>query len=400
MGSVIVGAGLGAAHVAATLRDEGYDEPIAIVGDEGRPPYERPGLSKDYLQGKADAASLSAKPEDWYAQHDVETRFGDPAVEIDRDKHLVRLASGEALPYTFAVLATGARSRRLDLPGADLAGVHYLRTLDDSTRLRDELVAGAKVAIVGGGWIGLEVAAAAKLAGCDVTVLERADVPLAFALGDTIGSYFADLHRRHGVVIHTGAAVEAIEGTDGRVTGVRTNVETVPADLVLVAAGAIPNTQLAEQAGLGVNRGILADDRLRCSDPRVLAVGDVAVARNRRLGPLRVEHWDNAIRQGRLAALSILGRPDTYDWYPYFFTDQFDLGMEYVGRSAADDDVVVRGDLDSGAFISFWLRSGHVTAAMNVNVWDVNDQLRAVVGHNVSTDRLADPDVPLTDLTT
>jgi 3-phenylpropionate/trans-cinnamate dioxygenase ferredoxin reductase subunit len=398
-GCVVVGAGLAAAHVVGTLREEGYDRPVTLVGNEGQRPYERPPLSKGYLQGKSEAEEAFVHDEAWYADHDVETRLDDPAASLDRDAHEVLLASGRRLPYAHVVLATGARPRVPDLPGADLDGVRYLRTFPDSNALRDGLGRDRRWVVVGGGWIGLEVAAAAREAGRDVTVLEQAELPLRNVLGEQMGGHFARLHRDHGVDLRTGVTVRGIEQSGGAVTGVRTDDEVLPADLVLMAVGVVPNAELAADAGLAVDNGVVVDERLRTEDPAVLAAGDVANALNTTLGArLRVEHWDNAIRQGRLAAWTVLGRDEAYDWQPYFFTDQYDLGMEYVGRGGPDDDVVVRGDLAGGEFVAFWVADGTVTAAMNVNIWDVSDDLRAVLGRSVPAERLRDTGVPLSEL--
>lgn len=395
---VVIGAGLAAAKVVEALREGDFDGSLTLVGAEDHPPYERPGLSKDYLAGTKSADTLRVHEPQWYAAHDIEMRYADPATAIDRQAQRVTLASGEELAYDWLVLATGAQPRRLDLPGADLDGVVTLRSIEDSTRLRAALTRQARLVIIGGGWIGLEVAAAARNAGCEVTVLERESLPLYAVLGPTMSGYFADLHRKHGVDLRTEVRVESIEGADGQITGVRTSEGTIPADLVLVGVGAIPDTELAQAAGLDVDRGVVTDEHLRTSDQHILAAGDVARARHTSLGPLRVEHWDNAIRQGKLAAYTILGRDESFDWQPYFFTDQYDLGMEYVGHAGADDQAIVRGDLESGAFIVFWVRDGVVRAAMNVNIWDVNDDLRAIVGSEVASDRLKDESIPLAEL--
>jgi 3-phenylpropionate/trans-cinnamate dioxygenase ferredoxin reductase subunit len=390
---VIVGAGLAAAHVATKLREAGDTRPVTIVGNEGRRPYERPGLSKGVLQGEQKVDELFVHDDAWYAGHDVDARFGDEAVGLDVAAREVRLASGEVLEYGDLVLATGARPRLVDLPGVDLAGVHTLRRIEDCEALKDAFGRGGRLVVIGAGWIGLEVAAAARKAGMEVTVLEYAQVPLRAALGERMGGYFARLHERNGVRLLTGVSVTAIEG-EGKVAGVRAGGELFPADLVVVGVGAVPNAELAKTAGLDVDNGVLVDDQLRASD-HVYAVGDVANAESTALGRLRVEHWDNAIRQGQLAGRVLLGEDAHYDWQPYFFTDQFDLGMEYVGRGSADDEVVLRGDEASGEFIAFWLRDGVVTAAMNVNIWDVNDQLRALIGRRIEPGRLADPAVEL-----
>ncbi|MEV0668168.1 NAD(P)/FAD-dependent oxidoreductase [Actinomadura luteofluorescens] len=398
-GCVVIGAGLAAANVAQTLREEGFDEPITLIGDERERPYERPALSKGYLQGSTQASSLYVHGENWYADHGIDTRFGQAAVSIDRLGQEVRLASGGSVPFRQLVITTGSCPCVLDIPGAGLAGVRTLRRIGDADALRAALDEGGRWVVIGGGWIGLEVASAARAAGREVTVLEQAPLPLQRVLGDRLGRYFAELHRSHGVDLRTGVSISEIVGSGGRATGVRTDRGLVPADLVVIGVGATPNTALAADAGLKVDGGVVADERLRTGDPAILAAGDVVNARNTALGrSLRVEHWDNAIRQGRLAAKSILGRPDQYDWQPYFYTDQFDLGMEYVGHAHADDDVVVRGDTADGEYIAFWLRDGLVTAAMNVNIWDVNDDLRSLIGRAITADRLADVDTALGDL--
>jgi len=392
-GILVVGAGLAGATVLTTLRDGGYDGPLALVGDEGEAPYERPGLSKDVLQGSAQADSLYVHPPGWYREHGVATHLNDAAVALDLAGRRVRLASGVELAYADLVLATGARPRVPPIEGVRLPGVHTLRRIGDSLALRAAFGPGRRVVVVGAGWIGLEVAAAARLAGAEVTVLEYADVPLRAAMGPLLGDVFARLHRRHGVELRTGVTVEAILGED-RVTGVRAGGQTVPADLVVIGVGAVPNAGLAADAGLAVDNGVLVDERLRTADPHVSAVGDLANAVWAGSGDrLRVEHWDNAIRQGRLAGQVLLGGDQRYDWQPYFYTDQFDLGMEYVGHGSADDEVVIRGetgdpDGGTGAFVVFWLRGGLITAAMNVNLWDVNDRLRALVGREATPDRL------------
>ena len=396
---VVVGAGLAGAKVVEALHDEGFDGKVTLIGDESYRPYERPGLSKEVLQGKAEPESLYVHEEGYYAHAGVETHFGDAAVGCDLTGHRVRLASGSEVPYDRLVLATGSRARAVRLPGAELAGVRTLRTMGDGLALRADLEAQRRIVLVGGGWIGLEAAAAARLAGCQVTVLERDPLPLLNVLGETIAEHFARLHIDHGVDLRTRVSVDGFEGSHGVVTGVRVDGEVLPADVVLVGIGAIPNTGLAEEAGLVVDNGVLVDERLRTSDPNVWAAGDVANARNTLLGHrLRVEHWDNAIRSGRLAGLSVLDRPGVYDWLPYFYTDQYDLGMEYVGHSSKDAEVVVRGAMEDGEFIAFWLDDGTVAAAMNVNIWDVNDTLRQVVGHRVDPERLRDPEVPLAEL--
>lgn len=389
---VIVGAGLAAAKAATALRENGYVGAVTIVGEEPHPPYERPPLSKDILLGKGDRDDALVHPRDWYDEHDVTLLTGRRAETLDPAAHQVVLDDGTVLDYGKLVLATGARPRVLDVPGA--ADAFTLRRVEDSEALLAAFANASSMVVIGAGWIGLEVAAAARVAGLAVTVLEVADVPLKTVLGDRLGSYFAELHRKHGVDLRTSTEVESV--SDG---GVTAGGEEIRADLVVMGVGAVPNTELAEAAGLEVDRGIVVDEHFVTSDPDVLAIGDVAVARHTELGPLRVEHWDNAIRQGKAVAAVLLGQDVAYDWQPYFFTDQYDLGMEYVGRGDGSNDVVIRGDLDSGEFIAFWVDGDRVTAGMNVNVWDVNDDLRALVGRTVDTERLADPSVPLTEVT-
>ena len=392
---VIVGGGHAGGKAAIALRDEGHTGPITIVGEENHPPYERPPLSKEYLQGESEADAMLLEPADWYAEHDITLRLGVTATAIDPAAKQVHLDTGEPLTYDLLLLATGATPRRLDIPGAELALT--LRRLEDSDALREAYEQSGSVVIIGGGWIGLETAAAARKAGLDTTVLEYAALPLQNVLGDELGTYFAELHRRNGVDLRTSTAAGAISGTGPYV--VRSGGQEITADLVVMGVGAAPNTALAEAAGLEVDNGITVDESFRTSDPAIYAIGDVANAQNTALGTrLRVEHWDNAIRQGEAVAKALLGQPVTYDWQPYFYTDQFDLGMEYVGRGSSSNEVVIRGDKEDGEFIAFWLDGDRVTAGMNVNIWDVTEDIRALIGSSVDRARLADRGVPLTEV--
>lgn len=398
-GIVVVGAGLAAAKAIETLREDGFDGAITLIGDEAERPYERPALSKEYLQGKSTSEDLFVHPAAWYGDHKVDTRFGDAATSIDRDARTVTLASGDTVSYDQLLLATGSRPNTLPIPGADLAGVFSLRRMSDSDQIRAAFADAKNVVIIGAGWIGLETASAARAAGLNVTVLEFAPLPLQRVLGDKLATYFAELHRKNGVDLRTSVSATAIEGSDKRVTGVRVGDEVLPADLVIVGVGIKPNSELAAEAGLAVDNGITVDESLHTSDPTVFAAGDVANARNTTLdSSIRVEHWDNAIRQGKLAAKSMLGAAGAYDWQPYFYTDQFDLGMEYVGYASAADDVVIRGDQSTGEFIAFWLADGVLKAGMNVNVWDVSDEIRALLGKKIDPAQLADPAIALADL--
>ena len=392
---VIIGGGLAGAKAAVALKDGGFEGSLTIVGDEPHPPYERPPLSKEYLQGSSEADDMLVVPAGWYDQHGVTRLQGVAAERIDREATQVHLADGRHLSYDALIIATGASPRRLDIPGKELALT--LRHVEDSDVLRAAYADASTVVIIGGGWIGLETAAAARAAGVDTVVLEREPLPLQHVLGDELAGYFADLHRRNGVDLRTSVTVESISGAGPYV--VHTDGGDIDADVVVMGVGAAPRTGLADQAGLTVDNGVIVDESFHSSDPAIYAIGDVANAYNSARGEsLRVEHWDNAIRQGEAVAKVILGGELTYDWQPYFFSDQFDLGMEYVGRSSASDELVIRGDKSSGEFIAFWIADHQMTAGMNVNIWDVSDDLRALIGRRVSGERLADPDVPLAEV--
>ncbi|MEU3397375.1 3-phenylpropionate/trans-cinnamate dioxygenase ferredoxin reductase subunit [Streptomyces filamentosus] len=410
---VIVGGGLAGAKAAETLRAEGFNGRVILIGDERDHPYERPPLSKDYLLGKKDRESALVHEPAWYAAHDVELRLGQTVTAVDRDAHTVRLGDGTVIRYDKLLLATGSEPRRLDVPGTGLAGVHHLRRLSHSERLRDELKAlgrdNGHLVIAGAGWIGLEVAAAARTYGAEVTVVEYEPTALHRVLGPELGQLFADLHTEHGVRFHFGARVTEITGQDGMVLAVRTDDgEEHPAHAVLVAIGAAPRATLAENAGLAlVDRadggGIAVDASLRTSDPDIYAAGDVAAFDHPALHHrIRVEHWANALNGGPAAARAMLGRDVSYDRVPYFFTDQYDLGMEYSGWAppGSYDQVVVRGDTGKREFIAFWLDGGRVIAGMNVNVWDVTEPIQKLIRSRavVDPDALCDPSVPLESL--
>jgi 3-phenylpropionate/trans-cinnamate dioxygenase ferredoxin reductase component len=401
---VIVGASLAGAKAAETLRAEGFDGPVVLIGDESVRPYERPPLSKDYLMGKAERDSVFVHPDGWYAEHNVDLRLDTTVTAIDRSAHQVALADGERVGYDKLLLTTGSSPRRLQQSGADLGGVHYLRRLADSDQLKAAFQSARRAIVIGGGWIGLECAAAARNAGLDVTIVESAELPLLRVLGPEAAQVFADLHRAHGVDLRTSAQVDDISGADGQVNGVRlddgTHLET---DLVIVGIGITPNTELAEAAGLDIGDGIRADASLRTSDPDIYAAGDVVGAYHPFYGlHLRVEHWANALNQPQAAAKAMLGQQVAYDLLPYFYTDQYDLGMEYSGyvTPGGYDQVVFRGDKDRREFIAFWLGDGRVLAGMNVNIWDVNEDVQALIRRGTPVDpvRLADVDIPLTDV--
>jgi 3-phenylpropionate/trans-cinnamate dioxygenase ferredoxin reductase component len=398
---VIVGASLAGAKAAETLRQEGLDGPLALIGDETERPYERPPLSKDYLLGKADRNVIYTHSQAWYAEHEVDLRLGIQVTGVDATAHEVSLADGSRIGYAKLLLTTGSTPRRLAVPGADADGVLYLRRVGDSDRIKAVFAAVSRVAVIGAGWIGLETAAAGRAAGVEMTVLERGELPLLRVLGREAAQVFADLHRDHGADLRFGAQVAEITGSGGRADGVRlTDGSHIPADAVIVGVGITPRAQLAEAAGLKVGNGIVTDARLQSSDPDIYAAGDVANAYHPLLGQhIRVEHWYNALHQPQTAARAMLGHDTVYDRVPYFYTDQYDLSMEYAGYTEPGgyNQVVFRGDVKGREFIAFWLGGGRVLAGMNVNIFGVNDTIQAIVrgGRPVDAGRLANPDVHL-----
>ena len=405
---VIVGGGLAAASAAETLRAEGFDGDVTVVTREAHAPYQRPPLSKGYLAGAEGLDAVIVHPEEWYADNAIDLRTSTEATHLDPEAHTVTLGGGEnasdtaeTLHYDKLLLATGASSRMLPIEGADLAGVHTLRTLDDSDALAAVLRHGGRsLVLIGSGWIGMEVGATARTLGNSVTILEREAVPLAVAVGPDMGRVFQALHEANGVDLRTQVNVERIVGRGGQVTGVVVDGETVPADLVLIGVGAVPALELATDANLAIGNGVLVDAALRTSAPDVFAAGDVAnafhpvVARHQ-----RSEHWANALNAGPVAAKSMLGQRVSFSQIPYFYTDQFDLGMELSGYPSlmAEAKLHVRGDVAGREFIAFWVDHGRVVGGMNVNVWDVNEQVQALIrsGDVVDLAALLDPNTPL-----
>jgi 3-phenylpropionate/trans-cinnamate dioxygenase ferredoxin reductase component len=402
---VIVGASLGGARAAETLRAEGFTGPVVMIGDENELPYERPPLSKDYLMGKSARDKMFVHPREWYAEQQIDLLLGAPVASIDPAAREVTLSSGQNAGYAKLLLTTGSSPRRLPVPGADQDGVLYLRRIGDSDRIKAAFGDEGQVVIIGAGWIGLETAAAARAAGASVTIVETAELPLLRVLGREVAQVFADMHAQNGVDLRFGAQVSEITGVGGTANGVLFADGThIPADVVIVAVGITPNVELASAAGLTVDNGIVTDASLRTSDPDIYAAGDVANAFHPMYDKhLRVEHWANARHQPPTAARAMLGQDVAYERIPYFYTDQYDLGMEYVGYVEPDgyDQVVFRGDKDRREFIAFWLAGdGRVLAGMNVNIWDVNEALNALVRSQrpVITTALADPSVPLESL--
>jgi len=398
---VIVGASLAGAKAAETLRTEGFEGRVVLIGEETERPYERPLLSKDYLRGEKPASKLYVHDEGFYADNDIQLLTGTTVASLGCDAHEVTLQDGSRMPYSRLLLSTGAAPRRLSLPGAELPGVRYLRRMGDSDALREAIIAANRVVVIGAGWIGSEVAASARQLGAEVAIVAPDPVPLVRVLGPEVGGVYRDLHAEHGVDLHLSTQVEAIVGTVAA-QGVRTSDGLViEGDLVVVGVGASPRDELARDAGLTVENGIVVDEFLRSSAADVFAAGDVAATwnpmYNRRI---RMEHWANALNQGQTAARNMLGQDTAYAKLPYFYSDQYDFGMEYNGFAAEWDQVVLRGDPSTREFLTFWLKDGRVLAGMNANVWDQGDGIKALIrgGMAVDADRLADPSVPLTDL--
>ena len=400
---IIVGGGLAGAKAAEALRANDFDGDIVLIAEEKHLPYERPPLSKEFLAGKKSLGDFTVHDSAWYSDSNIDLRLGTVAAAVDRSARVVTLSDDSTVRFDKLLLATGSRSRRPPIPGSDAVGVHYLRTVDDAVELDSALREGSALAIVGGGWIGLEVAASARSRGVDVTVVETARLPL-MALGEEAARVFADLHAQHGVNLLLDTRVAAISTASGAATGLTLDDgSTLVADAILVAVGAAPNIELAQAAGLDMgDGGVLVDATLRTSDPDVFAVGDIAAAEH----PLyktriRTEHWANALKQPAVAAANMLGKRDEYAELPYFFTDQYDLGMEYVGHAPTYERVVFRGDVAGREFIAFWLdNENRVLAGMNVNVWDVVDDVKALItsGAPVARDQLADSGHPLSEV--
>jgi 3-phenylpropionate/trans-cinnamate dioxygenase ferredoxin reductase subunit len=406
---VIVGASLAGATAAETLRSEGWSGGIVLIGSESQLPYERPPLSKGVLLGKDQPEVAQLHDQQWYDDNDIELRLGKTVTAIDSAAHSVTLDDGSQVSYSKLLIATGSRVRRLDVPGGDLAGINYLRTIEESQALTEAYAAKPRVVVVGAGWIGLEAGAAARERGCEVTVVEPQSTALAAVLGEQVGELFADLHRQHGVDLRFDTGVDGFEGTD-KVTGVRVSGGAViPADLVIVGVGVQPNTELASDAGIEVatrenGSGIVTGADLESSASDVYAAGDVVRWDHPLFGlPVRVEHWQNAKDTGKSVAKSMLGQEVAHDAIPFFFTDQYDLGMEYAGYvpRGTSYQVVLRGDPASGAYLAFWLDDdGRLLAGMHVNTWGAIDAVQDLIRSQKQLDpaRLADTSVELSDV--
>lgn len=398
---VIIGGGLGGAKAAEALREKDFDGQIIVCAEEDHLPYERPPLSKEFLAGKKSLDDFTVHDSAWYRENEIDLRLNARVLSVDRAAHTVELPDNTRVEYDKLLLATGSRSRRLPIPGSDAAGVHYLRTFEDASALNSALAEGSSLAVVGAGWIGLEVAASARQRDVNVTVVETAKLPLVGAVGEEVGAVFAALHRDHGVDLRLDSEVKEITTADAKATGLRLgDGSSVAADAVLVAVGAQPNIELADQAGLSTgDGGVLVDAALRTSDHDIYAVGDIAAAEHPLFGSrIRTEHWANALKQPAVAAAGMLGEKAEYTELPYFFTDQYDLGMEYAGYAPTYNRVVFRGDVDGREFVAFWLDADNrVLAGMNVNIWDVLDDVKSLIRSKsaVDPDKLADPQAPL-----
>jgi 3-phenylpropionate/trans-cinnamate dioxygenase ferredoxin reductase component len=390
---LVVGGGLAGAKAVEALREQGYEGTLTLLAAEDELPYERPPLSKGYLAGEAAFDDAVVHPEPWYTEHAVDLRLGTRAVSLDLGRHEVALADGGSVGFDRLLLATGSVPRILPLPGADARGVHYLRTHADSDAIRATFGDGRRLAVVGAGWIGLEVAAAARNAGTEVSIVEAAELPLLAVLGPQLATVFAGLHREHGVDLHLGASLTEVSVSDGAADGLRLSDGTViPADAVVIGVGVRPETGLAEAAGLAVDNGVLVDAGLRTSHPDVFAVGDIANHDHPTLGRrVRVEHWATALNQPAVAAVGLLGGDASYSELPYFFSDQYDLGMEYIGFAPPGSyaEVEVRGDLAGREFVAYWLdQQRRILAAMNVNVWDVVDVVKPIIARGGTIDEV------------
>ncbi len=398
---VIVGASLAGAKAAETLRAEGFEGRVVLIGQEPVRPYERPPMSKTYLRGETDFDAAAVHEAGFYPERGIELRTSTTVVSIDPAARAVELESGESVAYDRLLLCTGAAPRRLEVPGADLDGVLYLRNVGDSDAIRRAVTASVPVVVIGAGWIGAEVAASARQLGAEVTMVEVASVPLERVLGAEVGGIYRDLHAEHGVQLRFGVGVESVEGV-AAVEAVRLTDGTVlPAGAVVVGVGVFPRTELAAAAGLTLDNGIVTDEHLQTSTGGIYAAGDVANVFYRSYGShIRLEHWSAALNQGPAAAKNMLGIDTPYDKIPYFFSDQYDLGMEYRGWAPSFDQVVLRGDRARREFIAFWLLDGRVRAAMNANVWDQSEAIEALLGadHPVEAARLSDPDADLASL--
>jgi 3-phenylpropionate/trans-cinnamate dioxygenase ferredoxin reductase component len=396
---VIVGAGQAGAQAVATLRAEGWTSALTMVGDEAYAPYQRPPLSKAYLMGTFERARLFLKPDAFYREAGCELILGATVKAIDRAARSVLLSDGRKLPYDMLLLATGTRVRRIRCPGAELAGIHYLRSIADVDALQAEFKSGARLAVVGGGYIGLEVAAVAVKHGLDVTVFEALDRVMARAVSKPVSDFFESVHRAAGVKLVLNTAVESFEGHN-HVEAVTAGGKTTPADLALVGIGVIPNMDLAQKAGLACEDGIVVDEFGATADPAIFAAGDCTWHVGREGIALRLESVQNAIDQAKHAALAMAGKPKPYREVPWFWSDQYDLKLQIAGLARPTDTMVMRGDPAARKFAVFHLRDGAVAAVESVNAPAEHLVGRKLIaaGARVPPDRLADMSIPMKNM--
>ena len=398
--TIIAGAGHAGGQTAISLRQAGYEGRIVVCGDEPAPPYQRPPLSKKYLSGELALERVFLRPESFYSRNDIELRLGNAVREIDREGRTVRLEDGDSLAFTDLVVATGSRPRRLDAPGADLGNIFYLRTLADSDVIRNALVAGRRLAVVGGGYIGLEIASTARGLGLEVCVIEAADRILGRVTAPEMSAYYTSAHRARGVDIRLSTSIAAFEG-DGTVEAVDCGDETIPADVVVVGIGIVPEQELAASAGIRCDDGIVVDERCATSADHVYAVGDCTRHPNPVLGrTLRLESVHNALEQARTAAANIAGTPTKYEQVPWFWSDQFDLKLQMVGMSQGYDTIVQRGSMDADDFAMFYLKDGVLIAVDAVNRPREFMACRKLVPERPRIDpaKLADESVPMKEM--
>jgi 3-phenylpropionate/trans-cinnamate dioxygenase ferredoxin reductase subunit len=396
---VVVGGGQAGGTVVGKLRDEGFDGDLVLIGEEPVVPYERPPLSKEYLRGETEGLA-EVRPEAWYAENAVDLRTGTHAGRVDAAERVVELASGERVRYDELVLATGSRNRRLPIPGLDLPGVYGLRSAADAERIRDAAAGASKAVLVGMGFIGAEVAASLRAGGVEVEVVEFAATPLERVLGPDLGRAIEGLHRDHGVTMHFRDGAERFEG-DGRFEALLTKEgRRIEGDLAVVGIGVEPVTELAEQAGIGVDNGIVVDAALRTDTEHVWAIGDVARHDHPVFGSIRVEHFDNAIKMGEHLARNLLGTPEPFEDAHWFWSDQYDANIQMAGFALAWDDVVIRGSMQERSFAAFLLKDGRLLSTFTMNrPHDVRRSMKLIrAGAHPDPKQLADPDVDLRSL--
>jgi 3-phenylpropionate/trans-cinnamate dioxygenase ferredoxin reductase subunit len=398
---LVVGGGLAGARAAEAARTSGFQGRVVIAGEERFSPYERPPLSKAVLRGEADIKSTSLHDMAFYSDQGIELLTGTRAVEIDVKSRSVNFSDAPAIGFETLVITTGSAPRRLDIPGADLTGVYYLRTADDATILHDAIKNASRVAIIGAGWIGSEVAASARSMGVDVLLIGSDPFPLHNVLGAKVAVVFQQLQIDHDVELRLGVQVVELRGNGSVNQVVLSDGRIEDADVVVVGVGAVPRIELAVAAGLKIENGILVDEFLETSVPGIFAAGDIANAWHPHYqSHLRVEHWANARYQGTTAGSNASGKHEAYDRLPYFYSDQFDVNLEYVGHAQPDDEVVIRGDLNQRKFVAMYHRGGVVSAALTVNVAKVFKELKVIINQAKQMDlhALANPNIPFGEL--